>query len=144
MAKKVVLLVEDNADDVDLTIYALKKNNIPHELITVNDGVEALNYFFNNENEQVVLPDIILLDLKLPRINGLEVLKRLRQEEATRYLPVVVLTSSREERDVINCYNLGANAYVRKPVDFENFFSVIRQILSFWLTVNIPCRGKEA
>ncbi len=144
MAKKVVLLVEDNADDVDLTIYALKKNNIPHQLITVNDGVEALEYFFNDRDEEVVLPDIILLDLKLPRINGLEVLKRLRQEKATRFIPVVVLTSSGEERDVINSYNLGANAYVRKPVDFENFFSVIRQILSFWLTINIPCLGKEA
>ena len=144
MVKKVVLLVEDNADDVDLTIYALKKNNIPHQLITVNDGVEALEYFFNDRDEEVVLPDIILLDLKLPRINGLEVLKRLRQEKATRFIPVVVLTSSGEERDVINSYNLGANAYVRKPVDFENFFSVIRQILSFWLTINIPCLGKEA
>lgn len=140
MNKKVVLLVEDNADDVDLTIYALKKNDIPHQLIVVNDGVEAFEYLFNDKEAE--LPHIVLLDLKLPRVNGLEVLKRLRQEKTTRFLPVVILTSSREERDVVNSYNLGANAYVRKPVDFENFLLVIRQVLSFWLTVNIPCRGK--
>ena len=144
MSKRVVLLVEDNADDVDLTVYALKKSEVTqHDLQVVNDGVEALEYFFNPEKKSNVMPDMVLLDLKLPRINGLEVLKRLREEEATRYLPVVVLTSSKEEQDVSNCYRLGANAYVRKPVDFNNFMSVISNVLSFWLTINVPCRRKD-
>ena len=144
MSKRVVLLVEDNADDVDLTVYALKKSEVTqHDLQVVNDGVEALDYFFDSEKKSNVMPDMVLLDLKLPRINGLEVLKRLREEEATRYLPVVVLTSSKEEQDVSNCYRLGANAYVRKPVDFNNFMSVISNVLSFWLTINVPCRKKD-
>ena len=144
MSKRVVLLVEDNADDVDLTVYALKKSEVTqHDLQVVNDGVEALDYFFDSEKKSNVMPDMVLLDLKLPRINGLEVLKRLREEEATRYLPVVVLTSSKEEQDVSNCYRLGANAYVRKPVDFNNFMSVISNVLSFWLTINVPCRRKD-
>lgn len=143
MSKKVVLLVEDNADDVDLTVYALKKSDaFQHDLKVVNDGVEALDYFFGS-NKEPVMPDMVLLDLKLPRINGLEVLKRLREEESTRHMPVVVLTSSKEEQDVSKCYLLGANAYVRKPVDFNNFMSVINQVMSFWLTINVPCRKKD-
>lgn len=144
MSKKVVLLVEDNADDVDLTIYALKKSDAArHELQVVNDGVEALDYFFGSGSGPVVMPDMVLLDLKLPRINGLEVLKRLREEKMTRNLPVVILTSSKEDQDINTCYRLGANAYVRKPVDFTNFMTVINQIMSFWLTINVPCRRKD-
>ena len=144
--KKLVLLVEDNPDDVDLTLYALKKNDFKHEVFVVNDGVEALEYLFgtgtHKGRDMSVMPEIVLLDLKLPRINGIEVLQRLRDAKETKHLPVVILTSSKEERDVINCYRRGANAYVRKPVDFNEFVSAVKHILSFWLILNVPCRGK--
>lgn len=144
--KKVILLVEDNTDDVDLTIYALRKNQILNELVVARDGVEALEYLFgegNGNSGNNELPQLILLDLKLPRVDGLEVLQKLRKNEQTRLLPVIVLTSSREERDVLNSYALGANSYIRKPVDFNKFFGVIKEILNYWLALNVsPEVGK--
>ncbi len=144
--KKVILLVEDNTDDVDLTIYALRKNEILNELVVARDGVEALEYLFGEDNGNSgnnELPQLILLDLKLPKIDGLEVLRKLRNNEQTRLLPVIVLTSSREEKDVLNSYALGANSYIRKPVDFNKFFGVIKEILNYWLALNVsPEVGK--
>ena len=145
--KQVILLVEDNADDVDLTIYALKKNKITNELVVMRDGVEALEYLFSEEpggnGEKKEVPGLILLDLKLPRINGLQVLERLRSSERTRLVPVVVLTSSREERDVRETYRLGANSYIRKPVDFHEFIESLKRVLHYWLELNVlPEAGK--
>jgi two-component system response regulator len=142
MEEKIILLVEDNPDDVELTIRALKKNNILNRMIVAQDGVEALDYLFGtgvhagrNVKE---LPIVILLDLKLPKIDGLEVLKRIRQNELTRLLPVVILTSSAEEKDKINGYKLGANSYVRKPVDFAQFTEAIKTLGLYWLIWNEP------
>jgi two-component system response regulator len=142
MEEKIILLVEDNPDDVELTIRALKKNNILNRMIVAQDGVEALDYLFGtgvhagrNVKE---LPIVILLDLKLPKIDGLEVLKRIRQNELTRLLPVVILTSSAEEKDKINGYKLGANSYVRKPVDFSQFTEAIKTLGLYWLIWNEP------
>jgi two-component system response regulator len=142
MEEKIILLVEDNPDDVELTIRALKKNNILNRMIVAKDGVEALDYLFGtgvhagrNVKE---LPIVILLDLKLPKIDGMEVLKRIRQNELTRLLPVVILTSSAEEKDKINGYKLGANSYVRKPVDFAQFTEAIKTLGLYWLIWNEP------
>lgn len=140
MSSKVILLVEDNPDDEELTLLALAKNNILNEVVVARDGVEALEYLFG-EGEQAfpqrrVLPTLILLDLKLPRVDGLEVLKRIRGDERTRMLPVVVLTSSREERDLLESYSLGCNSYVRKPVDFAQFVEATRQLGLYWLLLN--------
>ncbi|MBN1829534.1 MAG: response regulator [Deltaproteobacteria bacterium] len=142
MEEKIILLVEDNPDDVELTIRALTKNNILNRMIVARDGVEALDYLFGtgahagrNVKE---LPIVILLDLKLPRIDGLEVLKRIRQNEITRLIPVVILTSSAEENDKINGYKLGANSYVRKPVQFDQFVQAIKQLGLYWLIWNEP------
>jgi two-component system, response regulator len=138
----VILLVEDNPDDVALTLRALKRNNIQNEVITVRDGVEALDFLFGTGayagRDLTVMPDVILLDLKLPKVNGMEVLKKLRSEESTRLLPVVILTSSNEEQDRLNGYNLGANSYVRKPVDFTQFMEAVRQLGLYWLVLNEP------
>jgi two-component system response regulator len=142
MEEKIILLVEDNPDDVELTIRALKKNNISNKMVVAKDGVEALDYLFGTGvhagRNVTELPIVILLDLKLPKIDGLEVLKRIRQNEITRLLPVVILTSSAEEKDKINGYKLGANSYVCKPVDFTQFTEAIKALGLYWLIWNEP------
>jgi len=134
MRRKYILLVEDNADDEVLTLRALQKHNLGNEVVVARDGAEALDYLGTAET----LPELVLLDLKLPRVDGLEVLKRLRAAERTRLLPIVILTSSREESDVVTGYRLGANSYVRKPVDFEHFLEAVRQLGLYWLVLNEP------
>src|SRR6266567_1551762 len=140
--ENVILLVEDNPDDADLTRRAFTKNNIPNHLVVARDGVEALDYLFATgdwaERDPADLPVLTLLDLKLPRIEGLEVLRRLRADLRTKYLPVVILTSSVEERDVIRAYDLGCNSYIRKPVDFVHFTEAVRQLAAYWLELNVP------
>jgi two-component system, response regulator len=125
---------------VELAIRALKKNNIMNEVIVAGDGAEALDYLFGTGKyegrDMNIIPEVILLDLKLPKIDGLEVLKHLRADERTRLLPVVILTSSREEQDVINGYKFGANSYIRKPVDFDQFTEAVRQLGMYWLVLN--------
>jgi len=142
MAGKFILLVEDNPDDEQLTRRALAKNNITNELVIAHDGVEALDFLFatgpHAGRDTRETPQVILLDLKLPRIDGLEVLRRLRADDRTRLLPVVILTSSNEERDLIDGYSLGANSYVRKPVDFSQFLEAARQLGLYWLLLNEP------
>lgn len=137
-----ILLVEDNRDDEALTLRALKKNNIKNEVVVAHDGVEALDYLFGTGSyagrDLTEMPQVILLDLKLPRVDGLEVLRRLRADERTRLLPVVILTSSNEDQDRINGYGLGANSYVRKPVDFAQFVEAVRQLGLYWLILNQP------
>jgi len=136
----VILLVEDNLKDEALTLRALKKSNIASEVIVARDGVEALDYLFATGlytgRDTSVMPQLILLDLKLPKVDGLEVLRRIRADERTRRLPVVVFTSSSEEEDIIKSYDLGANSYVRKPVDFEHFVEATRQLGLYWLVLN--------
>jgi two-component system, response regulator len=140
MREKTILLVEDNPDDELLTLRALKKNNVLNQVVVAHDGVEALDYLFASgpysERDSAVMPQLVLLDLKLPRVNGLEVLKRLRADERTRLLPVVILTSSREQQDMLDGYGLGANSYVRKPVNFEQFVRAIEQLKLYWLVLN--------
>jgi len=140
MADKIILLVEDNPDDEKLTLRALHKNKISNEVVVAHDGVEALDYLFGNESDRgnnlKPLPQVVLLDLKLPRLDGLEVLRRLRAHERTKLLPVVILTSSNEEQDRIAGYALGANSYVRKPVDFNQFMEAARQLGLYWLILN--------
>ena len=140
MNKKIILLVEDNPDDELLAIRALEKNNIMNEVVVARDGAEALDYLFGagvyTGRDMSVMPQIILLDLKLPKIDGLEVLRRLRNDERTKLLPVVVLTSSKEERDLTESYSLGANSYIRKPVNFAQFSEAIRQLGLYWLVLN--------
>ena len=133
-----ILLVEDNPDDVALTLRALKSNNITNEVIVAYDGALALEYLFGGEGTPFAdeVPAVVLLDLKLPKVNGLEVLQRIRATEDTRLLPVVILTSSDEERDVIQGYSLGANSYVRKPVDFVEFTQAAKQLGLYWLLMN--------
>jgi len=140
MSKKIILLVEDNPDDELLAIRALKKNNISNEVVVARDGVEAIDYLFgtgaHTGRDMSEMPQIILLDLKLPKIDGFEVLRRLRSDERTKLLPVVVLTSSREEQDLTESYSLGANSYIRKPVNFTRFTEAIRQLGLYWLLLN--------
>lgn len=140
MSDKVILLVEDNPDDEALTLRALKKNNIQNDVVVARDGVEALDYLFGTGmyagRDVSMLPSVALLDLKLPKIDGLEVLKRVRANEQTKFLPVVILTSSKEEQDLINGYRLGANSYIRKPVDFSQFIEAVRQLGLYWLLLN--------
>jgi len=140
MDYKVILLVEDNPDDEALTLRAFKRSNIMNEVLVVHDGVEALDYLFAQgayaDRDPTQLPELVLLDLKLPRIDGLEVLRRLRADARTRLLPVVVLTSSDEERDIVESYSLGANSYIRKPVDFTQFTEAVRQLGLYWLVLN--------
>jgi CheY-like chemotaxis protein len=140
MFEKAILLVEDNADDEALTVRALKKNNVTNDLVVARDGVEALDYLFGTGayvgRDTAALPGLVLLDLKLPRLDGLEVLRRLRADERTRRMPVVVLTSSIEEQDLINSYDLGANSYIRKPVNFNQFSEAVRQLGLYWLMLN--------
>ena len=140
MKGKIILLVEDSPDDVLLTLRALKKNNILNEVVVVNDGAQALDYLFGTgayaDRDMKVVPQLVLLDLKLPKIEGLEVLRRLRDDERTRLLPVVVLTSSDEELDIVASYKLGANSYIRKPVDFAQFTEAVQQLGLYWLVLN--------
>ncbi|HEX9627445.1 MAG TPA: response regulator [Acidiferrobacterales bacterium] len=140
--EKYILLVEDNPDDEALTLRALKKNNIANRVVVARDGAEALDFLFgrgahagrNPENT----PTVVLLDLKLPKVDGLEVLKALRADDRTRILPVVVLTSSKEERDIVASYRLGANSFIRKPVDFDQFIAAIGDLGLYWLVLNEP------
>lgn len=142
---KILLLIEDNPDDEALTIRALKKHNIANEIVVARDGEEALDFIYTRgrfaERDPDNPPQVILLDLKLPKIDGLEVLRQIRNHPATRRVPVVVLTSSNEEKDIISSYDLGANSYVRKPVDFEQFLEAARQLGLYWLVLNETPRG---
>jgi two-component system, response regulator len=140
MEDKMILLVEDSGDDEALTLRALKKNNIGNRVVVVRDGAEALDFLYctgaYSDRDPREKPQVILLDLKLPKVDGLEVLRRIRTDASTRTLPVVVLTSSKEEQDVVNSYLLGVNSYVRKPVDFIQFVEAIRQLGLYWLVLN--------
>lgn len=143
--QKIILLVEDNPDDELLAIRALRKNNIENEIVVARDGVEALDFLFGRGEytgrDLSNMPQIILLDLKLPKIDGLEVLRTIRNDERTRLLPVAVLTSSKEENDLVSSYSLGANSYIRKPVDFDQFCESVRQLGLYWLVLNEPPPG---
>ena len=140
MNDKIILLVEDNTDDVTLTERALKKSHILNKLVVAKDGVEALDYLFGTGiwagRDISNMPEVVLLDLKLPKINGLEVLQRMRADNRTKLLPVVILTSSREEKDLIAGYTLGANSYIRKPVNFNQFVDAVHQLGLYWLVLN--------
>jgi two-component system, response regulator len=147
MGEKVILLVEDNPNDELLTLRALKKSHIKNEVVVARDGAEALDYLFGtgayagrNLDE---MPQVVLLDLKLPKVDGLEVLRRVRAEERTRLLPVVILTSSNEESDLLKSYSNGANSYIRKPVDFNQFVEAVRNLGLYWLVLNEapPCKN---
>lgn len=140
--EKVILLVEDNPDDALLTRRAFEKNHVTNEIVVAHDGVEALDYLFGTGlhagRDVRMMPQVVLLDLKLPKLDGLEVLRRLRADERTKLLPVVILTSSTEERDLLSGYRLGANSYVRKPVNFSDFAEAARQLGLYWLLLNQP------
>ena len=142
MEERIILLVEDNPDDVDLTLRALKKNNITNKVIIAKDGVEALDYLHGTGmyagRDTKELPVVILLDLRLSKINGFEVLRIIRQDELTRLIPVVILTSSAEQKDVVEGYKLGANSYIRKPVDFEQFVEAVKILGLYWTLWNEP------
>lgn len=142
MDGKIILLVEDNPDDEALTLRALKKNNIMNEVVVARDGVEALDYLFatgpHAGRDLRMMPQVVLLDLKLPRVDGFEVLRQLRADERTKFLPVVILTTSNEEKDRMNGYGLGANSFVRKPVEFDGFIEAVRQLGLYWLILNEP------
>ncbi len=145
---KIILLVEDNPDDVELTLRSFKKYKIMNDVVVVNDGAEALDYLFGKGKyagrDMSKLPEVVLLDLKLPKVDGLEVLQRLRADEQTKHLPVVILTSSNEELDVINGYKFGANSYVQKPVDFTQFSEAVGRLGIYWLLLNkSPDTGGE-
>jgi two-component system, response regulator len=141
-----ILLVEDNPDDVELTMRAFRKNKIANNVVVAHDGVDALDYLYGQGTyagrNTTVMPRLILLDLKMPRMDGLHVLERLRADERTRFTPVVILTSSKEEQDLINSYKSGANSYVRKPVDFNEFLEAVRNIGLYWLLINENAEAK--
>ena len=140
-ANKVILLVEDNPDDRDLTLLAFKEANVLNEVVICGDGEEALEFLFatgaHAGRDTRVMPQVILLDLKLPKVDGLEVLKRVRADERTKFIPVVVLTTSKEQEDIVGSYSLGANSYVCKPVDYPKFTVALRELGSYWLSVNV-------
>ena len=142
MSEKIVLLVEDNSDDVELTLRSFKKHGIKNKVVIARDGVEALDYLFGTGQyggrAAPEPPVVVLLDLKLPKVDGLEVLRQVRSSPATRNIPVVVLTTSSEQKDKIQSYSLGANSYIRKPVDFEQFIEATRQLGLYWLMLNEP------
>ncbi|MDW7680917.1 MAG: response regulator [bacterium] len=142
ITKRSILLVEDNPDDIELTLHALEEHHIANQVEVVRDGEQALDFLFRKgkyadrpANED---PAVVLLDLKLPKIDGLELLKRMRENPTTQYLPVVILTSSREEQDILNGYKLHANSFIRKPVNFEQFSEVVRNLGLYWLVINEP------
>ncbi len=141
MNKKYILLVEDNPDDQTLTVRALKKANILNEIVVANNGEEALDYLFGTgayaDRDLSIMPEVILLDLRMPKIDGLEVLKRIRADERTKFLPVVILTSFLEERDLVESYKLGANSYIQKPVDFVEFAEAVQTLGVYWLALNV-------
>ncbi len=140
MKSKTILLVEDNADDVALTLRALKKNNLANEVVVASDGAEALDYLFGTGKytgrDTTVAPQAVLLDIRLPKIDGLEVLQRIREDHRTRLLPVIMLTSSNEDKDKVESYKLGVNSYIRKPVDFNQFASAVHDLGLYWLVLN--------
>ncbi len=138
MKDRIILLVEDNPDDVDLTLRALRKNNITNEIKVVHDGVEALDCLFGTGTykDRRMVPAVVLLDLKLPKVDGLEVLQKLRAKEETKLIPVVILTSSKEEQDLINGYKYGCNSYIRKPVEFDEFTRAVKDLGLYWLLLN--------
>src|SRR5262249_12161167 len=144
---RIILLVEDNPDDVELTLRAFERNKIANEVIVASDGEEALDYLFVTGAHAGRDPEtqiaVVLLDLKLPKVPGLDVLKRMRADDRTKRLPVVVLTSSNEERDILSSYDLGANSFVRKPVDFAQFTEAARQLGLYWLMLNEPADGQR-
>ena len=136
MTNKVILLVEDNPDDEALTLRALKHHNLANEIVVARDGAEALAWLYSEAEDPHPVTQVVLLDLKLPKVDGLEVLRQIRTHERTRRIPVVVLTSSMEEQDLVASYDLGANSYVRKPVDFDQFLEATRQLGMYWLVLN--------
>ncbi len=140
--ERTILLVEDNPDDVELTLRALKQYNVKNQIAVVRDGAEALDFLFASGayagRDTTTMPAVVILDLKLPKVDGLEVLQRLRADERTKLVPVVILTSSKEERDMVNGYKFGANSYVRKPVDFTQFVEAARLLGLYWLIINEP------
>ena len=140
MEDKTILLIEDNLDDIDLTLRALKKNNIKNEIKVLNDGVEALDFLLGRgkykDRDLNSLPAVILLDIKLPKLDGMEILRQIRQDEIIKFIPVVILTSSKEEQDLIKSYSLGVNSYVRKPVDFNQFAEAVSHLGLYWLLIN--------
>jgi two-component system, response regulator len=142
MRDKTILLVDDNPNDQELTLWALRENNIGNNVVIANDGIEALDYMFSRGahagRDPASDPALILLDLNLPRFNGLDTLKAIREDARTRLLPVVMLTSSKEDKDLISSYRLGANGYVRKPIDFIKFNEVVAQLGAYWLALNVP------
>jgi two-component system, response regulator len=139
MLKQTILLVEDNADDVELTLRVLKHHHIANEVVVARDGEEALAFLFGEDSVFArQLPSVVVLDLNMPKVNGLEVLRRIRAEPRTRQLPVVIMTTSSEERDIVASYALGANSYVRKPVEFEEFADAVRNLGLYWLILNVP------
>jgi two-component system, response regulator len=148
MKERTILLIEDNPDEIDLTIRALKKNKINNEVVVITDGAAAIDYLLNSgayvDKVQTELPALVLLDLKLPKMNGLEVLQHIRSNTRTKLLPVVILTSSREEKDLTLSYNLGANSYIRKPIDFNQFMQTVEQLGNYWLVMNeLPTHTEE-
>jgi two-component system response regulator len=140
-----ILLVEDNPNDAELTLRSLKKNNIANNVVVVTDGEEALDFIFArgayNERKVENVPKMVILDLKLPKVDGLEVLRAMKSDSRTKIIPVVVLTSSKEEKDIIESYRLGVNSYIVKPVDFDKFISCVRDLGLYWLLLNQPPRG---
>lgn len=138
---KTILLVEDNADDEQLTLRAMRHSEIPNIIRVARDGAEALEFLYGSDAR---LPDLILMDLKLPKVSGLEVLERIRKEPSTRTIPIVVLTSSDEERDIMESYNLRANSYIRKPVDFDEFIDAVKQLGLYWLSMNMSYKVPKA
>lgn len=142
MNKKIILLIEDNPDDVELTVRAFRKGNVVNEIVVASDGAEALDYLFGSGKysgrDMSIMPEVILLDLKLPKVDGIEVLRRIRADERTSLLPVVILTTSKEENDVMNSYKSGANSYIRKPVAFEQFMDAVKHLGLYWLVLNEP------
>ena len=139
---RIILLVEDNPNDIELTLRAFEKCNVASEIVVARDGEEAIQYLFTTgphvERDPNAMPEVVLLDMKLPKIDGLRVLRKMRADKRTRRLPVVVLTSSKEEKDIISSYDLGANSFVRKPVDFVQFIDAARQLGLYWLFMNEP------
>ncbi len=145
-SERPIMLVEDNPDDEALTLRAFSKNKIPNEIVVARDGVDALDYLFGTGRhagrDMSIMPAVVFLDLKLPRVDGLEVLRRIRADSRTNLLPVVILTTSRELQDIREAYSLGANSYIRKPVDFEQFLFTVGQLGVYWLTLNEPADSR--